>query len=446
MKNAIYREKERLLALEELGDEILSNARNELYLSLHFLDRALSGLRFAPSADVSPAATDGRRLLYKTDALIGLFTSDPRTVNRLYLHLLMHCLFGHLFAVPPASASPREWIRQWNLACDITAEYLTDGLYLPCLMHRKSSLRLAVFQELKESGMVVTAQNVLRWLKKKAPDGQEIQALEAEFFQDDHHLWFQPSSPDSKARDKWDDIREKMQSEFEIFSKEASSSGRVLQDQVKIANRKRYDYRRFLRRFSVLREEMQVDPDSFDYIYYHYGMELYHNMPLIEPLETKEVYRIEEFVIVIDTSMSCDGFLVRRFLEETWSVLSQEETYARKFHIRIIQCDEQVRADALVTNTEELNTYMKAFTVAGKGGTDFRPAFAYVNALVQNGAFHHLKGLIYFTDGYGIYPVKRPVYDTAFVFLKEDYQDVDVPPWAMKIILDPAEDHEEITI
>ena len=54
-----------------------------------------------------------------------------------------------------------------------------------------------------------------------------------------------------------------------------------------------------------------MDPDSFDYVFYSYGLSLYGNMPLIEPQEVKEVYRIQEFVIVIDVSMSCSGELVR---------------------------------------------------------------------------------------------------------------------------------------
>ena len=37
---------------------------------------------------------------------------------------------------------------------------------------------------------------------------------------------------------------------------------------------------------------------------------------------------------------------------------------------------------------------------------------------------------------YGTFPVKKPPYETAFVFLKEDYRDVDVPPWAIKLILE----------
>ena len=34
---------------------------------------------------------------------------------------------------------------------------------------------------------------------------------------------------------------------------------------------------------------------------------------------------------------------------------------------------------------------------------------------------------------------KREVYDTAFVFMEQDFLDVDVPPWAMKIILSPED-------
>ncbi len=50
-----------------------------------------------------------------------------------------------------------------------------------------------------------------------------------------------------------------------------------------------------------------------------------------------------------------------------------------------------------------------------------------------------MKGLIYFTDGKGIYPVQKPPYDTVFVFLKEDYEDMSVPGWAMKLILSSEE-------
>ena len=79
---------------------------------------------------------------------------------------------------------------------------------------------------------------------------------------------------------------------------------------------------------------------------------------------------------------------------------------------------------------------MEDLELHGEGGTDFRPAFAYVEELMQKHIFSNLKGLLYFTDGKGIYPQKKPPYETAFLFLKEDYEDVDVPSWAMKLILE----------
>lgn len=74
----------------------------------------------------------------------------------------------------------------------------------------------------------------------------------------------------------------------------------------------------------------------------------------------------------------------------------------------------------------------------GGGGTDFRPAFAYVDELVRSGELRDLKGLLYFTDGKGIYPARRPEYDTAFLFMGE-FDETAVPPWAMRLRLEPDE-------
>ena len=75
-------------------------------------------------------------------------------------------------------------------------------------------------------------------------------------------------------------------------------------------------------------------------------------------------------------------------------------------------------------------------TVRGFGGTDFRPAFAYVEELTRKKCFSSLRGLIYFTDGYGIYPVKKPPYDAAFIFMDYDSERPKLPPWAMGVVID----------
>ena len=62
--------------------------------------------------------------------------------------------------------------------------------------------------------------------------------------------------------------------------------------------------------------------------------------------------------------------------------------------------------------------------------------FERVRELQAEGAFQSLRGLIYFTDGMGIYPQKRPPYDVAFVLLEEPPLSVNMPPWAIRLVLD----------
>ena len=471
-KNAVFREKEKQVQLIELCKEALANSRDELYLQMRFLGTALHSFHFLADEQIQPVGTDGENLYFQPDPLVRMLRTDRKLINHAYMHLLMHCLFCHMFLQPKSLVKEIAEVRdpvsgledldevlcraeyqkkkaQWDLACDITAEYLLDDLYLPCIHFRKSSLRLRVYQMLKQELKVVTAQGVYllltdeKWAASLIQSGSTtdvMSLLKREFYRDDHSLWgTSTQSKQQQLQNHWGEIRRKIQTELETFSKEASDGTEGLKEQVKVANRRRYDYRAFLRKFSIIREEMKVDPDSFDYIFYDYGMRMYKNMPLIESQETKELNRIEDLVIVIDTSMSCKVELVKHFLEETYTILTQQETYASRFHIHLIQCDEKVQSDHLISSQEELSAYLEDFTVAGQGGTDFRPAFSYVNARLKTGDYHRLKGLLYFTDGHGIYPVKKPVYDTVFLFMKDDYSDVDVPPWAMKLILDPLE-------
>lgn len=426
----LYRQGKQEIEIEGLCRKILDNARNELYLEMRYMDSAFAQLFLCADEQIRGIGTDGMQLFFQMESIFSMYKRNPVLVNRAYLHQIFHCLFGHVWKWSGRNQA------DWNLACDMAAEYLLDHQRLRCIRIPPSAWRREWYRRWEADFGVITAEKLYAMLEPMDPSGVEYRRMVQEFRSDDHSRWYDntPSKTQQRKQD-WDNIREKMQTEAEIFSKEASDKNGQLLDMLRIENRERYDYRTFLKKFSVLKEEIQVDPDSFDYIFYHYGMEHYRNMPLIEPLETKEVQKIEDFVIVIDTSMSCRGELVQRFLEETYRILSQTENFYHRINIRILQCDERVQDDICIKNAEELHRYMETLELKGFGGTDFRPAFTYVQELQRQKAFHRLRGLLYFTDGYGIYPVRKPEYDVAFVFLEQDYRDVDVPPWAMKLIL-----------
>lgn len=241
------------------------------------------------------------------------------------------------------------------------------------------------------------------------------------------------------AEKDWEDIAKQIEMNLETFSKEWGEEAGSLMANLAIANRKTYGYTEFLRKFMIVTEEMQMNMDEFDYVYYTYGMELYGNMPLVEPLEYKETDRVRDFAIVIDTSESVSGELVRKFITHTFDILKSSQDYATEVNIHLIQCDAKVQSDLKITNLRDIDQVMENFVIRGFGGTDFRPAFDYVEVLRKRGELRDMKGLIYFTDGLGQFPEKTPEFDAAFVFMDEEGRDMPpVPPWAMKIVIDEA--------
>lgn len=421
--------------LQDIGSSILRAARDELYLGMRFLDVALSSFIYQMDGSVSPFGTDGAVIYFHPAQLGGLYKENRILVNRGYLHMVFHCIFWH-FGKPGIEK------RLWNLSCDIAVEHMIDGIYHRSVRYSRSLLRRETYRLLEKEKKTLNAERIYKILKEEFLKEKELAQLEKEFYVDDHKYWAnqQPDrKPNPLMSKKWGDISDGIETDLETFSREAGAQDGDFLDQLKVENRERYDYREFLRKFAVFREELTVDPDSFDYNFYTYGLSLYGNMPLIEPLETREVKKVSEFVIVIDTSMSCSGELVQRFLEETYGILSDSGNFFQKVNIHIIQCDEKVHSDVKITGAEELQEYMNSLELYGDGGTDFRPAFAYVEELMEKREFENLKGLVYFTDGYGLFPAKMPPYRTAFVFMEQEPEDVDIPAWAMKLVITEEE-------
>ena len=223
--------------------------------------------------------------------------------------------------------------------------------------------------------------------------------------------------------------------DMETFSKDRGSQAGNMIQQLRELNRERYNYDVFLKKFAVMGEAMQINDDEFDYIFYTYGLKLFGNVPLIEPLEYKDVKRVREFVVAIDTSGSTSGELVQRFLEKTYNILKNTESFFSKINLHIIQCDAAIQEHIKITNQAEFDDYIKGLTIKGLGWTDFRPVFTLVDDLIAQGEFTHLKGMIYFTDGYGVFPSQKPTYETAFAFIRNEYDNPEVPPWAIKLVL-----------
>ena len=85
------------IALEEAGEKILNETRTELYLSMHYMGAALDLLSWKMDLSTFTVGTDGAFIRYNPQYLIQTFLNDPKSLPRLYLHMIMHCLLLHPF-------------------------------------------------------------------------------------------------------------------------------------------------------------------------------------------------------------------------------------------------------------------------------------------------------------------------------------------------------------
>ncbi|MBQ0018546.1 MAG: hypothetical protein KBS63_05010 [Clostridiales bacterium] len=456
----------RELRERELATEIIGLARNTLFVEFRFMQRAVSHIETEvyEGANNVLFACNGQKLYYDARYVLGRYKENQNLINRSILHSLLHCIFHH------------DWTGKeidfalWNLATDIAVENTINEMCaagrtnaaaafsVPAMEARQKFYLDTLHKELS----LLNAENIYKYLADMLPedkqegrgivfigegsgDESEPETLRSKYIKetrelfrlDQHMLWMNAS--DGAAGDDavdamrvWQDLSKKMQIELETMH----SGQDVLCANLQSVNRTRRSYAQFLRRFGEHGEIMRLSDDEFDNNYYAYGMELYGNIPLIEYLEYREQKHIKEFVVAIDTSGSVQGETVQKFVQRTYDLIKSQESFDLRIKLHIIQCDDRVREDALITSDDEFDRYIESMQILGLGKTDFRPVFEHVDKLLGEHQLTNLAGLLYFTDGKGTFPTKKPAYDTAFIIHTDEVYPPEVPSWAMRLILE----------
>ncbi len=429
------RQEDRQFQIRSLAGEVMRLAHDGILINMRFLDVALSKLKTVCREQTGAHLFDGSTLYYDPAHLLLQYQTAPHYAARLYLHTLLHCIFYH------GRTTDKMNRVYWDLATDIAVEHtIVDmGLHLTelpsddLLQNRLALLR-------KQAGGL-TAEKLYRHFRIEEPSEKAVQEWHRLCHYDEHIYWDRREELEL-SQAEWRRISERIKADLKSFSRDRNNAESIEQN-LKEATRERYDYTDFLRKFMVMGETVQVNDDEFDYIYYTYGLQTYGNLPLVEPLEYKDSNKIRDFVIALDTSASCRGEIVQAFLQKTYNILQNGENFFTKINVHILQCDSEVRQDTKITGREDFDDFLAHGKLTGFGSTDFRPVFDYVEKLREKQEFDNLKGLLYFTDGYGIYPERMPDYDVAFVFLHEDENAPKVPPWAIRIVLDEEALEEE---
>lgn len=472
MHQMLEEEDAKQMEYRQLAFKIMTFARDQIMISMRFLDRALFRMPMMASDTVATYGVNGKEMYFNPEHVLRSFKQEKNQCTRAFLHMIFHCIFSHPFQYEKMD-------RQcWDLACDIAVEKSIMDLKLADLTLGTDQEREKILEKFQKEVPILTAEKIYHYLKNNPEQVDRWLKYGELFEQDDHIHWIPKKEKDQDHRSgtdtftadtrsamvgchegdtgdgeedelaedldevllgqtqsDWADVSQHAKIDLETFSREQGFGSGSLLWNLKETLREKYDYGKFLKKFAVMGEEMHINDDEFDYVYYTYGLELYGNLPLVEPLEYRENKRIREFVIAIDTSGSCQGATVQKFLNKTYNILKSTESYFSRVNIHIIQCDSKIQRDVKVTSDEEFDAYMQDVELSGFGGTDFRPVFEYVDHLIAKHEFQNLRGLIYFTDGEGTFPEHAPDYETAFVFVEEGFSIPEVPSWAIRLVL-----------
>ena len=267
--------------------------------------------------------------------------------------------------------------RLWNLACDIAVENVLDSLNRSSVKRPLTWVRQNAYAAIAAEGRVVAAAPAYRWLAGQTPG--ILRQLEREFYTDDHRLW--PKDAPEQPQQMPTPLPQKT--------------------------------------WQKIGERMQTELDMRDK----------------EAGDGADA--LKQQVKAANRSRRSYQDFLRRFCVTREEVHLDPDEFDLNFYTYGLSVYGNM--PLLIRNEDELIHAMNHFELRGGGGTDFRPAFEYVNQLCAEKKFSNLRGLLYFTDGMGTYPARRPAYDTAFLFLGEKFDDANVPPWAMKVVLDEDE-------
>ena len=456
---------------EILAEEILLKAKTELTGNIHSLIRAINALQFVPTNE-EDIFTDAKNFYYNPQFILLRFKEDTSSVNRVLLHSILHCMLLHPFNIDFKDTA------LWNLSSDICVENIINNWNLNSTKSHKEAAQSMVINDISKSVKNLSAENIYYYLKVAGLSRETIKYYSDLFSDDVHKIWYKNKNfaffefdddeetvearsiykkadnrkgLSNESNDKimydaingsaeeekelWRKITPTVESDIEVLKNQGLMSG-VETAVLKGVSRDKYDYSKFLKKLISIDETIEINDDEFDYIFYTYGLNTYKNMPIIEPLEYAENAKVKKLFIAIDTSGSVKGEQVEKFIEKTYNILKSTDFFGKSTEVHIIQCDSEIKEIKILKSSQEIEEYIKNISLKGFGGTDFRPVFKYVDEIFTSSQKNEVNGLIYFTDGDGIYPKQMPKFKSLFVINDSCFDKSKMPLWATPLFID----------
>jgi len=334
--------------------------------------------------DIPTACTDGESIYYNPKFVDSL---SPQQLIGLVVHEICHPLFGHLERFEIQMKTHRELV---NIAADyeinnLITEYNKSAAF-PIILPDEGLVDLAKYGS--EAAEVIYK----KLLKDPPPKGKMRKASSCGEFTN--------AKDPKKAKEQQEKWREILAASIQTAKLRGEGSSSFI---AKIAGQLESPVdlatllERYLSEFTMSDDSTKPDKHYLaDYDICVAGM---------------ESEQFGKLVFVKDTSGSIDGDILASCVSVIQSAADRLKTTG------IIVLD----VDTEVCNVEEFHNYDQIpLTAYGRGGTDFRPAFVWLEEECPDA-----RVLVYLTDGYGPFPEVEP--DVPVIWLTYGIKPEDYP-------------------
>lgn len=234
-------------------------AHDDILMHLRFFDAALAQLHVEERGGTGCLATDGQTLFYDPVYVLKLYRERPQYVSRVYLHMLLHCIFSHSFQYDRLEGE------LWDMAADIAVENVILDMGSGGAALEQDGEAAGKLKVLREDIGPLTAERIYRYFRKNPPTQGERRELTGLFFRDVHSLW-KPAQQLELTREQWKKISERVRAELKSFTR-GKAGAETLEKNLEEAVRERFDYSQILRRFAVTGEDLAVSDDELSLIH-----------------------------------------------------------------------------------------------------------------------------------------------------------------------------------
>jgi len=415
--------------LQQAAQTILYHSRKKLALDHPAFVSAVYLLPEQECPAPGPLWTDGRTLYYHPATVVADFSGHKNAIANQMLHIIAHGLLGHF----------RKRLGQEDPLFDASADLKATAFLedVGAMDYSRRTIPRETFTLLRDKEKL--SLEAIYLSPSSTQQAQEMVDAAMSLKQDDHRFWCQTPPPEQSGQFPSDGSSD-IDALWETAQQQAAESldqqgygtaAGELSDTFREVDESAVSYREFLQDFITPKELQEIDPDSINRLWYHVGLSLTGDTPLVEPDETREDAPALKLILALDTSGSCSGSVMTGFLNELLSILRDG---GRHMELTLIQCDAEIQNVQAISRDDCVEEILSGYEAFGWGGTDFRPVFDYADRLQQDG--EAVRGLLYLSDGFGSFPEERPNYPVAFLFPREEEEDFwtpDIPDWVTQV-------------